>query len=186
MEFLVVSWPSLHTETFELAQAIEESGEKFDLIVAIARGGLTISHMLSDFLRLPITSFTITSYHDLKQHSTPIVTFRLGDELRGKRLLLVDDVSDTGKTFTRGVEYLREVGAENVRTVALFVKPHTEFTPDYHGREVSEWVVFPYDMRETVEALVKKFRAENVPLATIRERIETLGIPQQYVALYAQ
>lgn len=185
MEFLTLTWEDFHTKVYDLSQKIEASGNKFDMIVAIARGGLTIAHVASDFLHLPITAFTISSYQDLKQHKNPEVRFKLGESLHKKKILLMDDVSDTGKTFVRAVSYLHELGAEDIKTAAVFLKPWATFTPDFYVAETSSWIIFPYDMRETVESLHKKYREEGITEKDIRAKLRELAIPEQYITRYS-
>lgn len=62
-----ISWENFHTSSFELAKKIQDSGEKFDTIVAISRGGLVLARILSDFLKLGIYNIAIESYLDIDQ-----------------------------------------------------------------------------------------------------------------------
>lgn len=173
MKFLYIPWRSFHQDIYKLAQKIKKIENDFDLIVAMARGGLSVAQMLSDLLDLPIASFTIKSYKDLKQKEIPVVTFRLGNKLHGKKILLVDDVSDSGKTFIRGVEYLKELGAENIKTVSVFIKPTTKYVPDYYEKSVSDWIIFPYEMRETITVLIKK--------GVTKKQLFSIGLPKYFV-----
>ncbi len=184
MDFLSISWKNLHTSTFRVAQKIEHEKYHFDLIVAIARGGITIAHIFSDFLKLPVATFTISSYKDLQQTQVPEIKLKLGDKLHNKHILLVDDVSDTGKTFVRGIEYLKELGAESIKTTSLFTKPWTTFTPDYFDREVKEWIIFPYDMRETVEAISKMMKKEGKTKEEIIKRLLGFQIEKLFIEKY--
>jgi len=184
MDFLSVSWTDLQEKTFLLAKKVGAESRKPDLIVAIARGGVTIAHILSDFLHLPITTFTISSYKDLKQQSVPKITLNLGDKLHKRNILLVDDVSDTGKTFVRGMAYLRDLGAEHITTAAVFTKPWTTFLPDHHVAEVKEWIMFPYDIRETIEALNSKLSREGKSKEEITNILKGLKIAPQYIRTY--
>ena len=155
MKYHSVSWNQLHTLTHSLTEKIQKDDIKLDLIVGIARGGLTIAHIASDFLKLPVASFTVSSYKDLKQQDLSDISYHVGGDLHQKNILLMDDVSDTGKTFVRGIKYLEELGAESIITASPFIKPWTKHLPDYYVQEVDEWIVFPYDIRETIEALQK-------------------------------
>jgi uncharacterized protein len=184
MNYLTLSWDDLHNLIFDLSQKIQKEEHQFDLIVAIARGGLSISHILSDFLKLPITSFTISSYLDLQQKKAPEISFHIGNKLHNKRILLVDDVSDSGKTFIRGIEYLKELGAEDVKTAAIFTKPWTEFIPDFYDKETDAWVIFPFEMRETVTSLSKKFKSEGKTIEEIKLELQKIKIPSQYIEHY--
>lgn len=184
MEYYAVSWQRLHSTVFELSQKIEKSKEKFDLIVAISRGGLTISHIVSDFLRLPITTFTISTYKDFKQHKVPEITLKIGNKLHNKKIILVDDVSDTGKTFIRGIEYLKSLGADHIRTASPFIKPWTKFIPDYYDREIDKWIIFPFDMRESVDTITRNLKKEKYSGLKIRNHLKKIGIPSHFINTY--
>lgn len=173
MKFLYVSWSNFHQNIYKLAEQIKKTENDFDLIVAMARGGLSVAQILSDLLDLPIASFTIKSYKDLKQEKTPIVTFKLGNKLHGKKILLVDDVSDSGKTFIRGVEYLKELGAQNIKTASVIIKPVTKYVPDYYQKSASGWVIFPYEMKETIAILTKK--------GLSKKQLLSIGLPKYFV-----
>ena len=88
MKFLSLSWQHFHKDTFALAKKIEDSKQKIDLIVAIARGGMTVAQILSDFLSLPVATFTMSSYKDLFQKETAEVSFHVGGDIKNKRILL--------------------------------------------------------------------------------------------------
>lgn len=160
MFYYPVSWSKLHKDTFRLAQKIEKSQEKVDLIIAIARGGLSIAHMLSDFLELHIATFTISSYKNLRQSKEPEILYKLGNYLDDKKILLVDDVSDTGKTFIRGIKYLKELKAKQIKTASIYLKPQSIFIPDYYVAETDKWIIFPYEIKETISAIKPKLKQE--------------------------
>jgi len=180
-KFHTVSWENLHTSSFKLAQQIKKSGKKLNLIVAIARGGMTIAQILSDFLTLPVATFTISSYKDMQQNSLSNITYHVGARLDDKDVLLVDDISDTGKTFVRGTKYLKELGANSIITASLFTKPWTKYTPDYFVEEVDEWVVFPFDMKETIDSITNTMQKEGKTIGQIKTKLKQIGIPQRFI-----
>lgn len=186
MEYHLIKWEQLHNHTFKLAQKIIKDKIKLDLIVSIARGGLTISHILSDFIGLPITTFTISSYQDLKQTKVPKITFKIGNKLHNKNILLVDDVSDSGKTFIRGIEYLKSIGAKDIKTASLFIKPWTKFMPDYHQESTDKWIIFPFDMRETIESLTRLFKNQKLTNVQSIKRLTKIGLPKKLIHLYVK
>jgi uncharacterized protein len=75
----------------------------------------------------------------------PVVLPPLLDQasLAGARVLLADDVSDSGRTLALVVDLLRKSGAE-VRSVVLFTKPGTVHEPDYTWHRTSRWIAFPW------------------------------------------
>lgn len=181
MQYFTLSWKKLHVYTFRLAQKIKKSRQDFDLVVAIARGGLSIGHILSDFLKLPVASFTVVSYKDFKQEKIPEVTFKLGNKLTNKNIILVDDVSDSGKTFIRGIDYLKGLGAKNIKTASPFIKPWTKFIPDFYVKSIDQWIVFPYDMEETIDALKRNYQKEKLTEKQIKNRLDKIGLPSIWI-----
>ncbi len=179
--FHTVSWKDLHTASFHLAQKIKNSKKNLNLIVAIARGGMTIAQVLSDFLNLPVATFTISSYRDLQQKELSDISFHVGARLENKEVLLVDDISDTGKTFIRGTTYLKELGAHSVTTASLFIKPSTKHIPDFYVQEVTRWVIFPFDMKETIDAIGGKMQKEGKTKEQIKTKLHSIGIPREFV-----
>lgn len=184
MNYFSVSWKQLHSTTHSLTEKILKKGVKLDLIVGIARGGLTIAHIASDFLRLPVASFTISSYKDLKQQKMSDISYHVGGDLKGKHILLIDDVSDTGKTFVRGIKYLADLGAASITTASLYIKPWTNHLPDFYVKSVNEWIVFPYDMRETVEALQTNLLKDGKSTEHISKQLSLIKIPKKYITKY--
>ena len=186
MEFFVVDWETYHDHIFELGKKIVASGKKIDLIVAIARGGLMPARILSDLTELPITTFTISSYHDLKQSSIPQISLHLGNKLHNKKILLIDDVSDTGKSFIRAVDYLKSLGAEEIVTASVYIKPKTVFIPDFYLLSTDKWIVFPHDVKETVDSLYKIGIKEGKTPEEITKQIESIGFSPKQVKFFLE
>lgn len=181
--FLNISWEELGRLTFELGQSISHRNLQLDLAIAIARGGLTIAQLLSDHLKLPIAAFTVESYKNLKQEKLPHITYGLSTSLAGKKIFLVDDVCDTGKTFLRGLSYLEELGAkrENIKTASLHYKPHAEYKPNFFAQETDKWVIYPYEVRETIEQVFPLWQKEGTTLSEIKQRFLTWQFPKEQV-----
>lgn len=181
MEFLSLSWQQLHSLTFRLSKKILASPTKPDLIVAIARGGMSIAHILSDFLALPVATFTVSSYKDMKQDKMSHIDYHVGGSLKNKHILLVDDNADTGKTFLRGIEHLKEMGATSVRTASPLIKPWTKYVPDFYVKKTDKWIVFPYEIRETIEQMIKKYKKEDKSDEEIKKQLKSLKINDKYI-----
>lgn len=69
--------------------------------------------------------------------------------LDGRRVLLVDDVADSGRTLALAVQLLQEKGAE-VRSVTIYTKPSTIIQPDYAWKDTDLWINFPWSFQGTV------------------------------------
>jgi uncharacterized protein len=143
---LVLSWEQLDALVARLAAAV---GREFDLVVAITRGGLVPAGMLA--YRLDLREILVVGVQFYRAeggtHDRPRVGHFPADELvRGRRVLVVDEVWETGETMTEVMARLRASGAEPVSAV-LHYKPgesRVAGTPDHHAATVEGWVSYPY------------------------------------------
>ena len=149
VRFLAPNWNLIYEGLVDVASKIKSSGEEFDAIVGIARGGWIPARILSDFLGVKrLISMQVSSYQGLtKNEVKSLDEYRLATSER--KILLVDDVADTGSSLLYIKNRLMEAGTV-CRTTTIYVKPWTNFWPDYYYREVTEWVVFPWEIIETV------------------------------------
>lgn len=169
MKYHAESWNSLSEKVYVLSRMIIENTSKstqlqkdnpFDLIVAIARGGLSISNALSDFLELPVATVTIQTYQEMKKQRTPSVVLSVSKEITGKRVLLIDDIADSGDTLIFCNEYLRSAGATSVATATVFYKSTSRFCPDWYVKQTDTWVIFPFELHETMQTYISLEQSE--------------------------
>lgn len=180
--YLPISWKIYHEDAQKLAATILDHSPVIDQIVAISRGGLTLGHLLSDFLRIPISTITIQSYSDIQTSGEVSLTAKLQNSIRGKHILLVDDVSDSGKTLRRAVKYLNRAGAAKVTTVTMFYKPHSVYRPDYFAKRTTRWILFPYEPAEMITLITKQLEKEGKSKAEIQNFLEHLNYTQTQIA----
>lgn len=151
-----LSWSEFFEDTVALAHKILSSGYTPGKLVLIARGGLVVGRLLSDLLSVRELVEVHARFYEgpgitLEQ---PIVTMSVAEEdVRGARLLVVDDIVDTGKTLKTVLEKLASYKPEEVKSAALYVKPWASCKPDFYVKVTNEWLVFPYEIRETLENL---------------------------------
>jgi len=182
IKYLPVSWQTYHSYSQKLAAAILGQKVNADEIVAISRGGLTLGHLLSDFLRIPISIITIQSYTDIQASGEATLTAKLQNSIKGKHILLVDDVSDSGKTLKRAIKYLRHAGASRVTTVTMFYKPRSVYRPDYFAKQTSQWILFPYEPTEMILLISKQMTGEGKSKAEIQKFLHSLDYTISQIA----
>jgi hypoxanthine phosphoribosyltransferase len=182
VHYLPVSWNTYHASAQKLAATLLACKEQVDEIVAISRGGLTLGHLLSDFLLIPISTISIQSYTDIQTRGELEITAKLQRSMREKRILLVDDVSDSGKTLKRAVTYLKRAGARQVTTVTMFYKPHSVFRPDYYAKKTTRWILFPYEPTEMIALITKSMAQEGTSKADIQKFLERLHYTDEQIA----
>lgn len=162
---LYVSWDEYHLLVEKLALKVHASGWEFDQILCLARGGLRPGDVLSRVFDKPLGIMSTSSYRaeggtiqgrlDIAKY----ITMPKG-ELAG-RVLLVDDLADSGVTLNAVVERLRATPAiTELRSAVIWVKGVSTYTPDYYVDmlETSPWIHQPFEEYDTLrpEALKRK------------------------------
>jgi hypoxanthine phosphoribosyltransferase len=151
----VLTWDGFGTAGRELAQLIAASDFRPEIVIAVARGGLLAAGYLAYALGLKLAdAINVEFYTDV--HATlpdPVLLAPLldHDAVRGKRLLVVDDVADSGRTLALVLDLLREHGAEP-RSAVLYAKPTAQIEPDFVWRRTADWIVFPWSAEPPVTA----------------------------------
>jgi hypoxanthine phosphoribosyltransferase len=151
----VLGWLEFGEASRHLAGEVVESGFQPDVVVAIARGGLLLAGAISYALGIKTCgALNVEFYTGVDQRlPEPVVLPPMLDEsaLSGKRVLLVDDVSDSGRTLSMVVSLIGASGAE-VRTVCLYSKPRTVLEPDFVWRRTDRWITFPWSALPPIPA----------------------------------
>lgn len=182
IEYLPVSWDSYHTHARVLAEAILASENPIDEIIAIARGGLSLGHILSDLLAVPISTFAIQSYEDIQDQGEVKITQGIQTAIENKHVLVVDDVADSGKTLVRAREYLTGFKPKKITTATIFYKPHSVYKPDFFAEETTKWILFPTEVRETISYFFKTMQKDGKSTEAIETFIQSLGYTPEQIA----
>lgn len=163
LEFLPLSWDEAYEMAIKLSEKIRASNFIPDVIIGISRGGLVVARMLSDLLDVDsVGSVRIKFYRQVgKTMDKPIVSQPVNIRIENKRVLLCDDVSDTGVSLKVAYEHLLERKPEIIKTATLHYKPRTIFVPDYHVEVTSKWIIYPWERRETINDLIRHFLSES-------------------------
>jgi hypoxanthine phosphoribosyltransferase len=154
------------------------------VIVGILRGGLFVANLLSDVMDVEdVVPLGIRSYVGVKARGTPVVYHRPSlEELNGKRVLLVDDVSDEGKTLMTAHSLIRESAyPSELRTSVLHIKPWTRFVPDYYVLSTSYWILYPWSRYESARLLWRQMSA-HVPSEDLLPQLSALlGLDEEKI-----
>jgi len=122
------------------------SGDKIDIILGIARGGLYPATLISAMLQKEFYPLRITRReNDLVKFDQPVWKVDVTGEIKGKAILIVDDITDTGETLKIVAERARNKGANLVKTATLASHAWASPKPDYIGIESDELLIFPWD-----------------------------------------
>ncbi len=163
----LVSWDEIVEWCAKLAEKIKESGYKPDIIVAVARGGFTPARLLCDFLGVE-NLLSIQSQHwteAAKMAEKAILKFPYTVDLSGKKVLLVDDIADTGESLLLAKKFILEnwKPAELRIATMQWISPVCKMKPDYYVEEVKEWIWYQYPwtrLEDTVQFITRFLREE--------------------------
>lgn len=185
-KYEVPSWEYIHELCVELAEQIKRSKYAPDLIVAVSRGGWIPGRLILDYLGGPdIATIKVEHYVDFyKTRDKPEITQPLVVNVKGKKILLVDDIADTGKSLRAAVEYLRHQGAKDVKIATLYFKPWSTVVPDFYVRKTDAWVCFPHETYESIDKMHFKLKKEGWSRGEIAKKLVELGIRPYHVEKY--
>ena len=180
---LYVGAQELLEDAFELGARVLESGFRPSFIVAIWRGGAPIGiavQELLDYFGVESDHIAIrtSSYSGIDGRASEVRVHGLNYLLKNieqeDRLLIVDDVFDTGNTIEVVIETLREKARLNapheIRVAVPFYKPsrnETDRVPDYYVHETEEWIKFPHSLEGLTGEEIERHRPGL--LAVLRE-----------------
>lgn len=155
MDLLRISWEAAVEYCEQLASKIDF---KPDVIVGISRGGLVPARILSDILdNKNLAVLGIIFYKGVGERTgSPEITQELSMDIKGKKVLVVDDVADTGKSLIVAKDYIANKGASEIKVATLHYKPHSEFKPDYYIGTTEAWIVYPWERHEVERELKEK------------------------------
>jgi hypoxanthine phosphoribosyltransferase len=162
---LYVSWDEYHLLTERLAIKVHNSGWQFDQILCLARGGMRPGDVLSRVFDKPLAIMATSSYRadagtiQGRLDMAKYITLPKG-ELAG-RVLLVDDLADSGVTLRAVVERLRGTPAiSELRSAVIWMKGVSTYTPDYFVEMLptSPWIHQPFEEYDALrpEGLARK------------------------------
>jgi len=155
------SWENVYLNSRRLSERIKKAGFQPDIIIGLARGGWVPARNLCDFLgvkdlvslKMEHWGVTATPDGDAK------VRFPIRMDLSGKKALIVDDCSDTGKSLVEAKRYVQTLKPELVKTATMQIFDTTpaEGIPDFWVEKIPwVWILYPWNVTEDLINLVSK------------------------------
>lgn len=148
----VAYWADIEEMVADLTHQIKQSGQEFNAILCLARGGLVPAALLAHALDIRnVYSVAVTSYYNKSQFE-PELKSDLPD-IPSDKLLIVDDLVDTGKT----VDFIAR-NYKNAKVACLFAKPEGRDRADFVSETVSQdtWINFPWEEDKKADDRCKK------------------------------
>jgi len=156
----LISWSEVQRLCLRLANLVRESEYHPDVVVAIGRGGLVPARLLCDYLDImALTSIKIEHYlsGSTKQEQA-VIRYPLCTNIENQRVLLVDDVNDSGDTLDVALQHLVSFGPSEVRTAVMHHKTTTHRSVDYHARKIVKWrwLIYPWARVEDISDFIQR------------------------------
>ncbi|PVX27281.1 MAG: phosphoribosyltransferase [Candidatus Bathyarchaeum sp.] len=190
-----MDWNYFYRLAKKVANQINSSGYKPDIIVGLARGGWVLARVLCDFVgvkdlvSLKVEHWGVTATPDGKAKLKHL----LNVDLAAKKVLVVDDITDTGESMRVTVEYLKTLNPSEIRTASLQHLTCAKFKADYVGEVLPwRWVIFPWNFTEDMCTLIPKACrrlkveiGDDVDVAVIKNEMKemyTINVTEETVA----
>jgi hypoxanthine phosphoribosyltransferase len=156
----LISWAQVERLCQRLAGLTRESGYRPDLVIAIGRGGYVPARLLCDYLHIMgLTSIKIEHYlSGADRQEETVIRYPLKADISDLRVLVVDDVNDTGDTLEAATQHLQAFQPGEIRTAVMHHKTVTRFEADYYARKIIKWrwLVYPWAVTEDVSAFLQR------------------------------
>ncbi len=192
----LMSWGDFAVLARTLAIRIKQSGFRPELVIAIGRGGYVPARVVCDFLLHDMLTSVKVEHWRMAAEEKPSVNVRfpLVVDITDTTVLVVDDVTDSGKTMEAVTSYLCGLHPREIRTAVLQHKVSSSFRPDYFAREEKDWrwIIYPWAVHEDIvgfvlqiltgtsrdeKGIMHEFEERygiSVPLADIRDALDDL------------
>jgi len=183
VEFEAPTWSQIYRMLLRIADKIRLDKFKPDVIVGVSRGGWPPARVLSDLLENPNLANVKAEFYVgvAETKGEPNLTQPVSVNVSGKKVLVVDEVADTGKSLQLIRDHLKAKGASEVRIATIYLKPWSIVKPDYYAKKTNRWVVFPWEVKETVRKIVQKCRERGEPVGPKIEKLVEAGLSRKLV-----
>jgi len=187
-EFEIPTWEQIYELLLNLAYHIRKTRFKPDIIVGVSRGGWLPARIMSDLLENPeLANVKAEFYLSVAEtKGEPVITQPVSVSVKGKKVLIVDDVADTGKSLALVREHLKEQGAIEVKIATIYYKPWSIVAPDWFEKKTSHWIIFPWERKETVRRILEKCKKHGKTVEEAKETLISHGMDRKLVEKFIE
>ncbi|MGD8564962.1 MAG: phosphoribosyltransferase [Candidatus Bathyarchaeota archaeon] len=187
-EFEAPSWNQVYDLILNLSRKIRTSRFCPEVIVGVSRGGWLPARVLTDLLEISNLDFVRTEFYQgvggAKEE--PVLTQSISIGVANRKVLIVDDIIDTGESLKVVREHIMEKVASEARIATVFYKPWSIIVPDYFGKKTTRWVVFPWEVKETIRWIVKTSKERKRPWEEEIAKLEKAGVSAELIDRFLQ
>jgi hypoxanthine phosphoribosyltransferase len=179
IQYEIPTWNQIYDMLLAQAQKIQAIKYAPDVVVAVARGGLVPARIHADLLdTAELTMIQVEFYSEIaRAKAEPTLKQALTAQIGGKKVLLVDDIADSGRSLQFAANYLRTHSPAEIKTATLYHKPQSTFKPDFYEKETTSWVIFPWDTKEALRQILQKQQGKRMVNQEIAKLVKS-GLPR--------
>ncbi len=171
----LISWTEVQRLCLRLATLIRDSDFQPDIVVAIARGGYVPARLLCDYLDImTLTSIKIEHYlAGSAKQAHAVIRQPLCTAIENQRVLLVDDVNDSGDTLDVAIQHLYSFQPHEVRIAVMHHKTTTHFKVDYLAKTIIKWrwLIYPWAVVEDISDFLKRLTPPPTSLPEAQQQL---------------
>ena len=164
MKCKIVSFDDVHEKVRDVAEQVKASKYEVTTIVGLARGGWIPARLMCDFLGITdLVSLKVEHWLETgKTKDEATIKYPMRSSMRGKKLLVVDDITDTGKSLITSKAHLENLDPEEIRIGVMQYITSSECKPDYYAEEVTDWYwfIYPWNWIEDTSTLTVRLMSD--------------------------
>ena len=148
----MVSWDEVYNLCKILAKKIEDSNYLPETIIGLARSGFVPSRLLSDFLGITdLVCLKVEHWLDTtgEHKDEATIPYKIPFKVENKKVLIVDDIVDTGKSMDTSINYIKNFKPKELRSAVMQYIVTSQHIPDYYAVKVTDWTWFVYPWNQT-------------------------------------
>ena len=158
----LVTWGEVEAWVAAIIGKMVKESFRPEIVIGMARGGMVPSRLICDHLVVK-NLFTVKTEHwglTATSDGKARLAQALTTDVRGKRVLVVDDITDTGQSLILARDHVASLNPGALKTATLIHITHSLIAPDYFVKEVTKedwtWFIFPWNVREDLRNIVPK------------------------------
>ncbi|MGC8912728.1 MAG: phosphoribosyltransferase [Thermoplasmata archaeon] len=158
----IVKWEDIEKWVDDVVEKIRKSKYMPDVVVGLTRGGWIPARLICDELQVKNLYAVKTEHWGLTatRDGQAKIAQPLAADVRGKNVLIVDDITDTGQSLSLAKQHVESFEPKALKTATLLHITHSIIVPDFYSVEVPKeewtWFIFPWNFNEDIQSLVSK------------------------------
>ena len=173
----LVLWEQIDTWCGNIREKVSNSYRP-DMIIALARGGLVPARVLADMLWIKDLISVKTEHWGITATASGKAILKDPGNLNieGKKVLIVDDITDTGQSMKLAYDFIKEQKPAEIRTVTMLHITRSSFIPDFFSEIIDEknwaWFIFPWNVYEDLDNLISRILKGRMTFTQIENELK--------------